>query len=145
MKLFAKLCILVCILLLPAWPAVITITITEASQNQTAPPGVTFNSGVLILCEAFDPTAAVCSGSNVSDVVTLAGGNLIIYNPTVNDPGGSLVPGDSYTYRIFSDVPEPPTLFLLGAALIGLGIMHRLPVAHILLRFKGASPVRRNS
>jgi hypothetical protein len=172
MKLLAKLFLVLCCILLPAWSAVVTITIDETTQNYTARAGISFNSGVLVLCQAFDAgAAAVCSGSNVSDVVTFSGGNLIqyfsereagdpapagaetgipsplpnfgvgqrfvlegsnenielvTYNPTANDPGGSLVAGDSYTYRIFSDTPEPATMLLMGAGLLAIGFGRRL-------------------
>jgi hypothetical protein len=81
MKTLGKLFLLACCVIVPAaWPATINISFDESSQSPTVPPGVTFNSGVLVICEAFDATAPVCSGSNVSDIVQFAGGNIITYN-----------------------------------------------------------------
>jgi hypothetical protein len=80
MKTLGKLFLVCGVIVSAAWPATITMTFDESSHTPTVPAGVTFQSGVLVLCEAFDATAPVCSGNNVSDVVQFAGGNIITYN-----------------------------------------------------------------
>ena len=54
MRVLCKVCLISFFLLLPAWAAVITISFDETNGNPTVPNGVTFTSGVLILCEVFD-------------------------------------------------------------------------------------------
>jgi hypothetical protein len=67
-----------------AWSATITISFDESLLNPKTPNGVSFNSGVLVLCEQFNVAGtATCSGNNVSDVVQFAGGNIITYNSDV--------------------------------------------------------------
>jgi hypothetical protein len=75
-------CVVVVCLGLPAFGAVYNLRVTENTTMLNSPAG--FNSGQVVLCEAFDVGVMTCSGSNVSDVLSFIGNAFDGYG---SDPG----------------------------------------------------------
>jgi hypothetical protein len=112
---FSKSLLLLALLLPTAWSATITIAFDESSHTPAVPSNVpSFQTGALVLCEAFNATAPVCSGSNVSDLVLFSrnsdGRPTLTYYSDLN-PGQS--PGGGAEVGIPNPLPDVSTRYVL--------------------------------
>ena len=102
-------------LVLPtAWSATVTISFDESSHTPAVPGNVpSFQTGALVLCEAFLPTAPVCTGSNISDLVVFgrnADGPTITY---FSDLSAGQLPGLGAEIGIPAQLPDVSTIYVL--------------------------------
>jgi hypothetical protein len=93
MKTLLRLGLFASISILPAAAAAFTVTFDETTGNPITPAGLAgrLQLGNLVLCDIFNPSTTICTGSNISDLIQWTVGGINFYSDL--EPGQAPVPG----------------------------------------------------